>query len=467
MGIASSLFHAANDSEKQTLHRRITPTQEQFEEQQERWNALADYLTSELGEASGCAMRTWLQGSYKCATQVRPCRLGDEFDIDLSVYFQWGGNAEDGEHEPEELKGMVQRSLRGYATDDLIEVVTPPKPRCSRIRFKGGFHIDIPAYHLDPERDARKLATAEYGWEDSDPKALYLWFKDSFDDDLERAKTRRQIRYLKCWTCLKFDDGDGRPSSTLITVLVAEAFQTLADPRPVGDDEILPAIVEAVVDRLERNPRVRNPVNGAEVLTDRLGTDEFDAFLESLRELRGIAADALACDDILAAAEKWSEVFAHFFPLPDENEFQLAKQHGAQLPAIAIVPDVNVHAVSRSNVHARWEDVNKIGPIPKGCDIYFVVTNSEVIPGDAVVEWMVRNEGDEAENTNDLGHRAGFGLKAEERSKYKGIHYMDCVVKRYGRIIGMRRIPVEIHGMFMPRRNPANRPAYVRLRGRH
>ncbi len=145
-------------------------------------------------------MRTWLQGSYKIGTQVRPSRLGDEFDIDLGAYFQWEGNAEDGDYGPEELKGMVQRSLRNYSTDDVIEVATPPKPRCSRIRFKDSFHIDVPAYHLDPERDARSLATAEYGWEDSDPKALYLWFKESFDD-LERAKIKRQIRYIKLRAC--------------------------------------------------------------------------------------------------------------------------------------------------------------------------------------------------------------------------------------------------------------------------
>ena len=68
------------------------------------------------------------------------------------------------------------------------------------------------------------LSPPQYGWEDSDPKAFHLWFKDSFDD-LERAKVRRQIRYVKCWACLKFGDGDGRPSSTLLTVLVAEAFE--------------------------------------------------------------------------------------------------------------------------------------------------------------------------------------------------------------------------------------------------
>ena len=81
---------------------------------------------------------------------------------------------------------------------------------------------------------------------------------------------------------------------------------------------------------------------------------------------------------------------------------------------------------------------------------------------------------EEAENTNDLGHRAGMGLTAEERSAYKGTHYMDCVVK-YGRsrrgcrrvvlVIGIRRVLVTISGMYAPKRNP-RRPDYVKLRGR-
>jgi hypothetical protein len=81
MGSAVSLFYSSNDTEKQTLHRRVTPSTDQFEEQQVRWNALADHLTSDLRERSGYAIRTWLQGSYKFGTQIRPVKLGDEFDI--------------------------------------------------------------------------------------------------------------------------------------------------------------------------------------------------------------------------------------------------------------------------------------------------------------------------------------------------------------------------------------------------
>jgi hypothetical protein len=80
------------------------------------------------------------------------------------------------------------------------------------------------------------LATAEYGWEHSDPKAFYLWFKERFDD-FERAKVRRQIRYVKCWAGLKFSESNKRPSSTLLTVLVAEAFEQSIDEHFHADDD--------------------------------------------------------------------------------------------------------------------------------------------------------------------------------------------------------------------------------------
>jgi hypothetical protein len=83
----------------------------------------------------------------------------------------------------------------------------------------------------------------------------------------------------------------------------------------------------------------------------------------------------------------------------------------------------------------------------------------------SIVEWMVRNEGEEAEGVNDLGHVAGQGLSANETSAYKGIHYMDCIVKQYGLVVGKRRVPVEIQGLSWPRRNPARRPPWVKLRG--
>lgn len=86
--------------------------------------------------------------------------------------------------------------------------------------------------------------------------------------------------------------------------------------------------------------------------------------------------------------------------------------------------------------------------MPKDCSLHFSVTNPEAIPPDATIEWMVRNEGDEAERINDLGHYVGRGiqrpLSASAPTAYRGTHYMDCIIRRWGQIIGGRRVPVTV-----------------------
>lgn len=462
MGAAAFLFYDAADAEKQTLHRRIVPTDVQFEEQTERWNNLADHLTTELQRLSGYPISTWLQGSYKFGTQVRGARLDDEFDIDLGVYYRWAGASDDGSHGPKELKEMVQQALRSYQSESVIDIVTPPKDRCCRIRFKGNFHIDVPAYHLDPNKDHRQLATEDDDWEDSDPKALYLWFRDSFENPL-RAKVRREIRYFKIWASLKFKEGEGRPSSTLLTVLVTEALTHIA--RDLPDDETIAALLNTIIERLESDRRVPNPVDAQEDLAARLSDAEFDALLLKLKEFQVSSREALGSDDLLSAADKWTEPFEYYFPFPDSEELDEASRKDAKLPVRRVTPEIAVEAVSRGS-NKRWFGNNEIGPIPKGCDIYFRITNPEILPPYHTVDWMVRNEGDEAEDINDLGHRAGMGLSAKERSAYRGSHYMDCVVKQHDKVIGQRRVPVTITGTFWPRRNPVNRPSWVKLRGR-
>ena len=424
MGLSASLFYDPADSEKQTLHRRIIPSEEQFEDQRDRWNALADYLVAELGKRSGYPINTWLQGSYKFGTQVRGAHKGEEFDIDLGVYYRWSGNPNEGDYEPGVLKSMVQGALRSYDADGVLETVTPPKDRCCRIRFAGDFHIDVPAYHLDPDRDERQLATATNRWEDSDPKALYLWFRDRVDETT-RTKVRRKVRYLKIWVNLKFPEGPGRPTSTLLTVLAAEASDDIDNQLP--DDEALAALLKIIVDRLEKSRIVPNPVDATEDLAQKFSAGDFAAFLSALKEFRSVADEANSAPDEISAADKWSVPFEHFFPLP-EIDAELAK--GTSVPMRRSIPEIAVEAISQNNPTKRWYGTNQVGPIPKGCAILFKITNPEVLPAGASIHWMVRNEGEEAEGVNDLGHIAGTGFNAKETSAYKGTQYMDCIVRR-------------------------------------
>ena len=103
----------------------------------------------------------------------------------------------------------------------------------------------------------------------------------------------------------------------------------------------------------------------------------------------------------------------------------------------------------------------------KGLHITFEIVEPRGLPAGTTVNWIVRNEGGEAEYINDLGHRAGSGFTASEtRAAYKPCtHYM-TILRRNGRIYGVRRIPVQISGVSAPLRNPVKQPAWVGLRAR-
>jgi len=461
MGIAAKLFYNPEDREN-TLAYRVRPSDEQVAEQQERWNDLAEVLKEGLRETFGKPVSSWLQGSYKFGTQIRPACAGEEFDIDLGVYVEWQGSAESGGVEPLQLKNRVQSILEDYASDDGNDSAgtADPKSRCNRICFSDAFHIDIPSYHLDRAADKRDLATQNDEWESSDPKAIYMWWKEQFEVG-QRGIARRLARYLKMWAALTFERAS-RPSSIVLTVLVAQALKDTNSEGLSGEDEFFRAVVAEVERRLRRSDVVRNPVNRSENL-NRLSGDDCAAFVDKLAELLRIADRALDAGDEYECADIWSEAFKHFFPFPKEVEQAVTKAADSAWNVLAVVrydPDVQITATVGNR---RWEGFNGIGPIPKGCDIRFVVVNPQTLPEGATVHWTVRNEGAEAEATNDLGHVAGAGLFNSENSAYRGNHFMDVVVKLSGRIIGRRRVKVQVSGLGIPKRN-SSRPAWTRLR---
>ena len=206
MGHAASLF---NGNGEHSLIKRITPTSDQRDFLQQHWNALADHLKETLSLRHGFKISTWLQGSYKYATLIRPLHLGEEYDVDVGIYFEWSdiSEGEGGEPSAKQLREWVQAELLEYARscEDLREVAVPPKERCSRASYQHQFHIDTPVYHLDPTEDDRRLACFSGAWEASDPKAIYKWFRSAVVGD-DRDQLRRLVRYLKAWAVVNFID---------------------------------------------------------------------------------------------------------------------------------------------------------------------------------------------------------------------------------------------------------------------
>lgn len=457
MGIAASLFYEPNDKDKTTLTKRCSPSDEQINEQQKRWNELAIHLKNDLKNRSGHDIRTWLQGSYKFHTQIRPVRNYEEFDIDLGVYFEWNGSPENGTHNFSKLKRFVQESLESFAAENKqeIEEVAEPKTRCSRIHYKNSFHIDVPGYHLDASQDKRTLLTSN-GWESSDPKAIYVWFRDSFNEN-NRAKIRRQIRYLKTWAALKTMEGEARPSSIMLTVLTAEAALEIGIENFSPDDELLLEILNKIVTRLSNKRDIPNPIAASENL-NRLNDDENDKLISAFREFQHIAERANATESQIEASDIWQEAFKHMFPWPKQEVIQEELSRKSRKNHNNLyVPDISIKATARNNPKIIFSGTNSIGPISKGCEIQFEVINTDNVPAGAEFYWTVRNEGIEAELSNDLGHFAGTGIRSSRNSAYRGSHYMDCAVKVAGRIVSLRRVPVDVQGISAPARTPPRR----------
>jgi hypothetical protein len=326
------------------------------------------------------------------------------------------------------------------------------------VHFKDDFHIDVPAYHLNVPQDARTLAT-EDGWEDSDPKAIYKWWKDTISDS-ERPCARRIVRYLKMWAALQFED-DARPSSILLTVLAAKAYVAIDMAALNGDDEVLKAVVANVLEQLNTSPTVSNPVNRRENL-NRLSDEHYDVFTTKLRGVLSVAGRALVAPTKAASADIWSEAFGHFFPIPASAESGGIAAKFAEDRAVVPARFDPLIVVEAKGGGKTYIGTNEIGPIPKGCEIVFKLANAPTLPPGATVHWMVRNAGREAEIENDLGHQSGQGGSNVEQSAYRGDHFMDVTIKRNGTLIGARRVPVKITGLGLPLRNPP-RPAWTKL----
>ncbi|CAG2145545.1 CBASS cGAMP synthase [Cupriavidus plantarum] len=462
MGNASRLFNGAAE---QTLYGRVTPTTRQREFLQEQWNALAEHLKAELGK-KGYPISTWLQGSYKYGTLIKPVRKGEEYDVDVGLYFGWHQKAGGAWPSPVQLRQWVQDELvRHSKTNRDIRSIEEPKERCSRVIYAEQFHIDTPTYHLDTVTQERRLACLSNKWEASDPKGIYVWFRDALPVD-ERELLRRLIRYLKAWAAITFDAlPDARPSSIVLTVVATQVFQGL---RPMGvqgmaDDDALATLVRGMYGRFVESSRVPNPVNRDEDL-NRIPRGGWNVFLGKLNALMEAGDAAQVAEDEASAAFAWATALSYLMPLPEAD---IVEVEGPAGNALMPIPEIRIDVYDREGGNLQATYYNEIPSIERRRWLVFSIANPHVIPAYAHVEWTVRNCGEDADTIGDLGHsRGGIGmLESEESTQYIGKHFMDCVIRCNGTIHAVRRVQVNI------RANPAKfaggtRRAWMGLRTR-
>lgn len=467
MGAAAGLFYST-DAEQETLNRRVRPSDDQLTRLRERKDDLLSHLARDLPQRCGVAVSTWLQGSYKLHTLIRPL-AGQEYDVDVGVYFEWG-HSSDVKLMPSELREELQQSLLDFATNDehVTRVEDPAKERCSRAYYEKQLHIDLPGYHYSTDTGETRLATLNGEWEVSDPEKMVNWFQERLDGD-DRAQARRVVRYLKAWAALKFaDDRDARPSSLMLTVLAADAFADVVQGLGEDDDNALQLVVDEVFERLSVTPVVENPVESDQDRNlNRLGDNEFSRFMDALEVLREIARDAVQAENEYDAAAIWTEAFDYLLPLPDITGMAEARMAGGNMVLVA-APRVRVAVSAERGGPPRQVFTNgQVDLAFRGEWLRFSVINRHLLPSQAEIRWVVRNVGQDAYDENDLGHSdIDSGTFHDEYAVYHGRHFMDCEARVNGRLYAVTRIPVAITRTQMPLRHPPRRPSYTRLRGR-
>jgi len=248
-----------------------------------------------------------------------------------------------------------------------------------------------------------------------------------------------------------------------MTVLVTHAFVDLgiADLSLDDEDAFGVSAIE-VFKRLEANRSVPNPVNEEEEL-NRIADDDWDVFLGEYAKLADAAGRAADAVDQPSAALIWADVFSYVFPLPDTEEVEIIDETSRS--ALMVVPNIRIDVTDKTSGRNRGTHQNELPSVMLDCNLKFTITNPEVVPRFATVEWTVRNAGDEAEKIGDLGHRttAVGQFTNTEHTSYVGRHFMDCVIKHNGSVLAVRRIAVNIRNQALPPRNPPKRPAYTRI----
>lgn len=177
-------------------HLDISPTD--FRLAQERFCAVRDWLAG--GEyKSGSGPATYLQGSFRLGTVVRPFRGDRDCDYDIDQVCEL--TAPYPNPSPEKLKKDIGARLN--ENGDYRRMLDDEGQRCWTLAYasqdnRPGFHIDIlpalPSDHGEQYQiDITQKSQFDYSWMTSNPVGYYLWFKarNEFSEALVVSQRRR------------------------------------------------------------------------------------------------------------------------------------------------------------------------------------------------------------------------------------------------------------------------------------
>jgi hypothetical protein len=264
------------------------------------------------------------QGSVVTDLIIKP--VADDFDLDDGVYFQ-GNLPKDQRAKPEVFHKWVRDSIGEY--DQVAEIIE--KTTCIRVKFKKGFHIDIPVYYADNYVNP-DLAHLEEGWMLSNPVEFIAWFEEKAKSSFQKAfllegvkfaepyekwlsdirkedcQLRRIVRYMKAWADLKKGE---MPCGIIMTILAAINY--VENER---DDIAFRDTLVNIQTYLQANgikcPRPTVPLG--EDLFENTSEPDKQSFMTALKALITSANKAIMSNSNVEASQEWANHFKDRWP---------------------------------------------------------------------------------------------------------------------------------------------------------
>jgi len=220
----------------ENLLEEISVTRTQYEMAERAFRSLSEWIRRPHSTLVSKLPETYLQGSFRLGTAVKPATQDGELDIDLVCQVQ-GSKGSDTQ---QDIKDAVGKEVTSYAASQGVQVDEPGN-RCWTLLYAEDtkFHMDVlPAI---PDGDTRKLLLEQRGlqsefadqsiaitdvrrpefrlisddWPHSNPKGYARWFRLRGGAEFER---RRQILF-EAELFADYETADEIPQNRLRTPL--------------------------------------------------------------------------------------------------------------------------------------------------------------------------------------------------------------------------------------------------------
>ena len=370
----------------------------------------------------------------------------NDYDIDIAVIFK----KDDISSSPLDARKLIEKALKKKTGNFTRE----PEARTNAVTiwYAEGYHIDF-AIHREFEDlwGTTKYEHAGSEWSERDPRAIKDWFlncvsnlspSNGYGVNVESGQFRKIVRLIKRFT--KSRDSWSLPGGLVISALAEECYR----PDNNRDDISLVNTIKALNARLKFNKQVLNPVNSSLELTYK---NKFKYEVNRLSKKLNQAEKKL---DVLfkhdcsekEANKAWKWFFNSDFWVADEVELVSNEQKQFSL-ASNLELSASLHK-SQGGFRLNSNIPNGKMKLPKKMWLKFVAVTSIQPPFD--VKWIVENEGDEAEQNEDLGHENidynvyNNSIMHWERTAYKGKHKMICQIIKNNNVITEKKFEVLI-----------------------